>query len=96
MKLTGKESQAIVWEDDDRFEIIEDNVIDNTRWSIVHEVVVKEKESGKFYSTSYQKGATEQQDESPFEYENEVEWDEVQPVEKKIIVYEKVETADAG
>lgn len=68
--------------------VIEDNIIDHTRWSIVHELVFKFED--KFYSTNYSRGATEYQDESPFQYNKEVICHEVKPVEKIIIVYEKV------
>ena len=43
----------------------------------------------KFYITSYQKGATEYQDERPYENEDdEIECIEVFPVETKIITYQ--------
>jgi hypothetical protein len=43
----------------------------------------------KLYKTSYSTGATEYQDEDPYEYEDDViECPEVFPVEKTIIVYE--------
>ena len=35
---------------------IVDNIIDTTRWSIVHEIVFADK--GKFYMTTYSEGAT--------------------------------------
>lgn len=39
--------------------LIEDDIIDTTRWSIVHEIVFEDK--GKFYRTTYSVGATEMQ-----------------------------------
>ncbi len=68
--------------------VIEDKIVDNTRWSIVHDLVFKFE--GKFYTTNYSRGATEQQDERPWEYEEEVVCQEVRPVEKTIIVYENI------
>ena len=62
--------------------LIEDKVIDNTRWSVVHEIVFKDK--GKFYQTTYSEGATEYQDEKPWEYEDEVKCIEVELKEVKI------------
>lgn len=55
----------------------EDKVIDNSRWSINHEIIFKDTD-GKMYSTYYSVGATESQDESPWEYEDEIECTEVE------------------
>lgn len=52
------------------------NITDTSRWSIHHEIVFAH--DGKFYQTYYSEGATEQQDESPWEYDNEVECHEVE------------------
>ena len=62
--------------------LIEDDIIDTTRWSIVHEIVFEDK--GKFYMTTYSEGATEYQDERPWEYENEVKCTEVELKEVKV------------
>ena len=69
---------------------IVDEIIDHTRWSVVHWQVFKHED--KYYSTSYSVGATESQDESPYEYDkDELECPEVKPVEKTITVYEVVD-----
>lgn len=68
---------------------MKEEIIDNSRWSII-KLRIFEFE-GKFYETIYSVGATEQQDESPYEYdEDEIECPEVKPVEKTITVYEKI------
>jgi len=54
---------------------IEDKVVDNSRWSIQHEIIFEHE--GKFYRTHYQVGATESQDEGPWEYDDEIECTEV-------------------
>ena len=61
---------------------IVDKIIDTTRWSIVHEIVFEDK--GKFYQTAYSEGATECQDERPWEYEDEIECMEVEWKEVKV------------
>ncbi len=71
---------------------VEDNVIDNSRWSIHHELIFKH--DGKFYSTSYSVGATECQDERPWEYEDEVECTEVTQQEIKVMAWVPVEEGD--
>jgi len=60
---------------------IEDKIIDTTRWSVLHDIIFKDKD-GKHYSGNYSCGATEQQDESPWEYDKEVVCVEV---EEKIV-----------
>lgn len=77
----------------DGYEVIEDKIIDTSRWSNIYEMVFTFE--GKFYSTKYSTGATEYQDESPFEYSpDQVECVEVVPVEKTVIVYEPKEQAN--
>jgi hypothetical protein len=66
------------------YNAIEDAVTDNSRWSIQHEIIFEYE--GKFYSASYSVGATEMQDESPWEYEDEVKCYEV---EKKQVMVER-------
>ena len=62
--------------------LIKDDIIDTTRWSIVHEIVFEDK--GKFYMTTYSEGATEYQDERPWEDEDEVKCTEVELKEVKV------------
>lgn len=64
--------------------VIEDKIIDQTRWSTIHEIVFKKDD--KYYMTSYSKGSTECQCERPWEYEDEVECEEVKKVVKTITV----------
>ena len=68
--------------------IVENKIIDHRRWSIDYSLVFKHE--GKFYSTGYSVGATEQQDESPWEYEKEIECVEVEKRHKLIEVWEPV------
>lgn len=83
--------QEMLFGDAPGIEVIEDEVEDTTRWSVIHSVVFKDLETGKFYSTGYSVGATEYQDESPFEYEPDVvKCEEVEPVEVTVIQYHRV------
>ena len=68
---------------------IVDNIIDTGRWSIYHEIVFADK--GKFYKATYSEGATECQDESPWEYEDEIECTEVELREVKVKKWVPVE-----
>ena len=60
----------------------EDNIIETSRWSELHEIVFSYKD--KYYQTSYSQGLTELQDESPWEYDDEIECVEVE--QKEVLV----------
>ena len=62
--------------------------INTVGWSVHHEMVFKYE--GMFYRTHYSVGATETQDESPYEYDEDmIECTIVHPVEKTVTVYEE-------
>jgi len=77
--------KELTWGDDDA--VVYDNIIDHGRWSVTHEMVFKHE--GKFYMTTYRVGATESQDESPYEYEDDmIPCDEVFEKTKTVTYYE--------
>lgn len=69
-------------------EVVSTEMVDTSRWSIIYEMIFKYND--KFYRTCYSVGATETQDESPWEYEDEVDCFEVHQVEKTVLVWEAV------
>jgi hypothetical protein len=71
---------------------VEDKVIDNSRWSICHELIFAY--DGKYYQTYYSVGSTECQDERPWEYEDEVECIEVIKQEVKVMAWIPVEAKE--
>lgn len=79
---------------DDNSETLEkvsDTITSTSRWSVNHTLVFRELATGKFFRAAYSVGATEQQDEGPWEHEGEViAVVEVRPVEKVVTVYEPV------
>jgi len=80
----------ILWDNPDDYKTISDKMVDHSRWSVIHELIFQIVSTGKYYRTEYSVGATESQDERPWQYEDdEIECDEVVPVEKVVIVYEK-------
>lgn len=87
LKLTGEEGRSILYEDNDDFKLVRSEIVDNTRWSVVYEDVYQRLSDKKFFKTTYRKGATEMQDERPYEY-GEALFYEVFPVEKTVVVYE--------
>ena len=62
---------------------IEDEIVDQSRWSTIHSIVFKDTD-GKYYSTEYSVGSTECQDERPWEYNSKIECEEV--VKKQVLV----------
>ncbi len=68
---------------------ISDEIVGRDRWSL-HYCRIFEVE-GRFYRTYYSVGATEYQDEIPYECdEDDIEVEEVMPVERLVTVYEPV------
>jgi hypothetical protein len=59
-----------------------DEIYEASRWSTHHRIIFSYQ--GKFYEAQYSKGATEMQDESPWEYDDEVECHEVELKEVKV------------
>lgn len=86
--------QEALWDAFDELETVRNEITDNGRWSIHHDWVFKYKD--RYFQTSYSVGATEMQDESPFEYDGDadglIEVDEVEPYEKTIIDYRNLPT----
>lgn len=72
------------------FELMETNIIDTTRWSVVYDVVYRDNDTDKYWYSSYYRGATEMQDECPYEYDEFVTLMEVEPIEVKRIEYQAV------
>jgi hypothetical protein len=87
LALTKDEARRLIRGNLDGYETVEEKIIDTTRWSIITEVVVRRLSDGKFFSDSYSSGATESQDESPYD-NDDPNFTEVFPIEKVIISYE--------
>ena len=85
--LTSEQGRDIVYGDESNFVTIEDKIVGTRRWSIEYEIVVQRKSDGKYFKDGYSRGATENQDESPYEY-SEPNFTEVFPVTKTYIDYE--------
>lgn len=87
LTLTKIEAQNIVFHDHDRAKVVLDTIEDTSRWSIRHRLIFEL--DGTLWEGRYQVGATEMQDESPFEY-TDPEFFQVEPYEKTIVEYRKV------
>lgn len=71
--LTKQEALEVL----DGRDVIKNDIIEHTRWSVLHEITFKRND--KLYQTTYAVGATEYQDETPWQYEDTIECYEVQP-----------------
>ena len=87
LNLTSEQGRDIVYEYDSNFVTIEDKIVGTRRWSIEYEIVVQRKSDGKYFKDGYLRGATENQDQSPYEW-SEPNFTEVCPVTKTYIDYE--------
>lgn len=70
---------------------IEDEIEETSRWSEHHRIVFKAEDDGLFYETGYSQGLTEYQDESPWEYEDEITAKQVELREVVVSKYVPVE-----
>ena len=71
---------------------IKDTITGDSRWSIFHNIIFEH--DGVFYSADYSVGATEYQDESPWEYDKEVECTVVELKEVMVKKWVPVEEDD--
>lgn len=83
----SKEHMLDVLDDDEQ--IVRDTQVGTSRWSIIHELIFKH--DGMLYRAKYRVGATEQQDETPWEHEDEVTCTEVEAYEKTVTDYRPVQ-----
>ncbi len=70
-KLTITRDEAIDMLDGEHpdYETVNDEISGKRRWSVDHWFVVKRKSDGRFFGDCYSVGATESQDERPWEYD---------------------------
>ena len=74
-------------------DVLLDELCGRSRWSVNHRMVFTY--DGTVYETYYSVGATEMQDERPWEYEDAVKCTEVRAVKVEKIEYKRV-LADGG
>jgi hypothetical protein len=86
--FTKQQLQAVLWGDEGK--IVLNEIIDKSRWSTIHRLIFMPEGETKLYEASYSRGATEQQDEQPWQYVDEDECVEVEAFEKTVIDYRPV------
>ncbi len=88
LTLTREQAIDILCGDSVGFEIIQDDIIDQGRWTTGYVLIIKRENDGLFFLSYYEKGSTEYQDNGPWEGQDEVEFIQVFPKEKTITIYE--------
>lgn len=81
MILTVEEARSIINDDCEGWEKVESKITGHIRWSICYEEIYKFE--GRFYKFCFRRGATEQQDERPYEFDKTVQVSEV--FEKEVL-----------
>jgi hypothetical protein len=80
--LTKQEARDILDGDLNGAKVISNTLTDHSRWSLSYRLIFEM--GGKLYETSYSRGATENQEERPFEYDKEVKCAEVEAYDKTV------------
>ena len=89
MKLAKELALSILYDyqdDESGYSVVEDIYVEERRWVSVHQLVIKDRE-GKLWSTYYERGLTEYQDEQPWEGHDEVDFFEVRAVPRTTYDY---------
>lgn len=88
MRLKAKEARIIIYVEHNDWQLVDGpDQVGSRRWSIDYEAVFRFTQTGKLYRFNWSAGATEMQEERPFEYEDEVEPVEVDAVEVTVTKY---------
>ena len=87
IKFPRKRALSILYRGDDAYKIVRNTLEDSTRWSLCYDLVIQNTADSRFWNAGYRQGATESQDEGPWEGDTEVTFTEVFPVEKVVIEY---------
>ncbi len=86
LDLTPEQARDILWGDAKGYTIISDTECGSRRWSIDHDLVIRRDSDGLFFRASYSVGATESQEESPWQY-GAPDFRQCWPREKVVVAY---------
>lgn len=87
LKVTPAEGRRFL-QCEAEFEMIYDKLAAQSRWNTEHEVVLRRIKDDKYFISYYTIGSTEAQEQVPYSDGDFAIFQEVMPVEKKVIVYE--------
>lgn len=88
LSITTEEAINLAYGDYDpaKYEVVSNKIVSTSRWSNISEIIIQTISDGRFWRDTYSKGATEQQDEGPYEY-GEPNFKEVFPEKVEVTVY---------
>jgi hypothetical protein len=86
IKVSNAEAEAIAFGENPDFKQIQESISHTSRWAIHYNIVVQRISDSKYFSSYYSVGATESQDQRPYEYD-EPKFTEVFPTIEQITVY---------
>lgn len=91
-KFNKEDLIGTLWEEDNiDLRLVETKLVDTSRWSLLYRMVFEDLTDERLYMTHYSVGATEQQDESPFQYDDdEIMCTEVEEVQVTVTDYKVV------
>lgn len=79
----------VIWDGADGAKKLKDEMVSKDRWTVTHKLIFSHED--KCWLVYYRVGATEYQDEGPFDYDGEnIECTEVEPFEKTVVRYRLV------
>lgn len=77
IEITKDVGQALVWGEPCEYEKVASVIQGHSRWSIQYMLVFRRKGSQQLYGADFSVGATEYQDEEPFQYQDVIKCYEV-------------------
>lgn len=72
MQFKKEDMMEMAYGDSEILEKISERIIDTSRWSINYEAIFRDKSTDKVYLTFFDKGATEMQEEHPYEWASDM------------------------
>jgi hypothetical protein len=79
IEISKKTAQELVWEgESDGFTVVKKVITAHSRWAILYMLVFRRNDDGQLFGADYRVGATEYQDEEPFQYQDPVKCFEVE------------------
>ena len=89
LKIENEVAEGLAYGDydDTIYEVISNKIVSKGRWTYRSELIIKTIADGRFWKSFYNQGATESQDESPYEYGEPI-FKEVFPKQVEATIYE--------
>ena len=89
LKIEQEVAQGLAYGDYDNtiYDVISNKIVSKGRWTYRSELIIKTIADGRLWKSFYNQGATESQDESPYEY-GEPKFKEVFPKQVEVTIYE--------